>query len=284
MVELPDGSRYESTPQTLTASPSISATYANYEKGRSINELGNEQNDHRWNVFIETAVARSYEMYLTWRYRGVYEFETFPEDYCKQPENDCDPGPAHPRQVPPGCYKYCYVTEYGNEFTTAASGREGLFESILEKKIASIPITYSKLYNYYKLNIYQLSVSRQVYEYLQLLNQQITSQGTIFDVTPSPVNGNIHSIEDSDDTALGMFYAAGVTSAQLNLNRSGVSASFTPSYRPEDCRLARNSSDERPEDYISGNTNSCYLWWTDTWQSCDQCYDFVRQTWSKCPE
>ncbi|MEQ8715304.1 MAG: DUF4249 family protein [Cyclobacteriaceae bacterium] len=284
-VELEDGATYQSAPQTLAASPPISNSYAEYERGRSINELGNEQNEHFWNVFVETPVGQGDDVFLSWRHRGVYEVETFPEEYCDPPSVDCNPGIAHPREVPPSCCKYCYVTEYGAEFNTSTSA--DIPGNQIQKQIASIPITYDKVYNYYLLEIYQLSVSQEVYDYLDLLNQQITGQGSIFDPTPATIEGNI-SNSSNGEKALGMFYAAGVTTSQLNLNRSGISAQFTPTRFANDCRLVNNSTDEAPDNYISGKQNQCFNYYNSItgsgWHSCDQCYDFVTSTWSTCPD
>lgn len=284
-VELEDGASYQSAPQTLVASPPIGNAYAEYERGRSINELGNEQNEHFWNVFVETPVGQGDDVFLSWRHRGVYEVETFPEEYCDPPSVDCNPGIAHPREVPPSCCKYCYVTEYGAEFNTSTSA--DIPGNQIQKQIASIPITYDKVYNYYLLEIYQLSVSKEVYDYLDLLNQQITGQGSIFDPTPATIEGNI-SNSSNGEKALGMFYAAGVTTSQLNLNRSGISAQFTPTRFANDCRLVNNSTDEAPDNYISGKQNQCFNYYNSIsgsgWHSCDQCYDFVTSSWSTCPD
>ncbi len=276
-IVLPDGERYESTPQLLAASPPIKSVYAEYENLKRINALGNEENDPKWNIFIESEKGSESDLNLTWRYKGVYEFETFPEEYCDQPDNDCDPGPAHPRIVPPGCCKYCYVTEYGQDIPTAS-------QNTVHKKVASVSVTSAKIYSYYSLDVYQLSISKEVHDYLERLNQQITGQGTIFDPTPNPIVGNIANSETAGENALGMFYAAGVSKTQLNLTAKDVDIRFSETRIPNDCRLANNSTDQKPKNYVSGNVNQCYHWWTDSWQDCDQCYDIAKGTWSKCPE
>ncbi|MEM8894141.1 MAG: DUF4249 family protein [Bacteroidota bacterium] len=277
-IMLPNGRYYTSTPQLLKASSPIKNAYAEYVNLKRVNALGNEENDPKWNIFIEPEKSEENDVHLTWRYKGVYEFETFPEEYCDQPDNDCDPGPAHPRVVPPGCCKYCYVTEYGQNIPTSS------LQSATRKKVASIPITHAKVYNYYKLDIYQLSISREAHDYLQIINQQITGQGTIFDPTPSPIIGNIYDGDNPDNKTLGMFYAAGVSTTQLILSNQDADIKFISSSIPNDCRLIKNSSDQKPDDYISGKVNQCYHWWIDSWQDCDQCYDVARGTWSKCPD
>lgn len=281
-VQLEDGSTYVSTPQLLSASPEINNAYGEYERGRVINELGNEAPNHIWNLFVETSVPTNEEVYLTWRYKGVYEIETFPEDFCAQPQNDCDPGIAHPREVPPGCCKYCYVSEYGSELPGVAA-RESTSARIA-KQIATIPITGDKVYNYYQANIYQLSVSQEVFQYLESVNQQITGQGTIFDPTPTTNRGNIFSADDPEEKVLGMFYAAGVSTSTVNLNRSGISTVFSPNYFPNDCRLANNSTSEKPESYISGKQNWCYNAYIGEWNNCDFCFDMAAFRWRRCPD
>ncbi len=282
-VELPDGPRYESSPQILTSSPPITNAYAEVEKGNIINELGNEESAHWWNVFVETTTSPDQETHLNWRYKGVFEVETFPEEYCESDGAICNREVGtERRRVPPGCCKYCYITEYGSDFPLAQSSEVAAGRVV--RQIAKIPVTASKIYNYYKLDIYQLSVTPEVYQYLDLLNRQITAQGTIFDPVPAPLKGNMLNVENSSETALGMFYVAGMSSTQLNLTRDGIEFQFSDYRFPNDCRQFENSSNERPSDYISGNDNLCYNYYADEWHSCDQCYDIVHQTWSACPK
>ena len=107
IVELSDGSRYESTPQSLNASPPITNAYAEYERGNSINDLGNEETSHWWNIFVETTTSTDQDTFLNWRYRGVYELEAFPEEYCNQEGAICNREVGtERRRVPPGCCKY----------------------------------------------------------------------------------------------------------------------------------------------------------------------------------
>ena len=134
------------------------------------------------------------------------------------------------------------------------------------------------------MDITQLDISQEVYDYLEILNRQITGQGTIFDPTPATIEGNITNVDNPNESALGMFYAAGVSTTELRLSRQGISAQFTPRYFPNDCRLTNNSTDQKPEGYISSKENLCYNYYIKTWHACDQCYDFVANTWSKCPE
>ncbi len=280
-VELPDGNTYSSTPQLLTPAPEIVNAYGEYERARVINELGNEAPNHVWHLYVETSVPTDQDQYLTWRYKGIYEVETFPEDFCGQPQNDCNPGIAHPREVPPGCCKYCYVSEFGTGFPTAAS-RESPSARIA-RQIATIPIDGNKVYNHYQANIFQLSVSKEVFQYLESVNQQITGQGTIFDPTPTTTRGNIFNIDDPEEKVLGMFYVAGVSKAAVNLNRSGIRTTFTPSYFPNDCRLVKNAKAEKPESYVSGKTNLCYNAYIGQWNTCDFCFDMATFRWSRCP-
>jgi hypothetical protein len=140
------------------------------------------------------------------------------------------------------------------------------------------------VYNYYQMDIYQLSIAREVYDYLEVLNRQITGQGTIFDPTPATIEGNISNADNSDEIALGMFYAAGVTTTQLSLNKQGITTQFIPNYFANDCRLTANSTDEKPEGYISSKQNLCFFYYTRSWNQCDMCYDIVSNTFSKCPE
>lgn len=281
-ITLNDGRRYQSSPQLLTSSPPITNALAEYEKGQLINQLGHAVDNHKWNIIVETSIDQNQDKFLSWRYKGIYEFETFPEEYCFQEGVDCGLGIDHPREVAPGCCKFCYVTEYGDELATATITQRT--SNHIRQQIGQVPIDFYKLYNYYQLDIYQLSISQEVYEYMEELNSQIKSKGSIFDAAPASINGNISNIANEKDVALGIFYAAGVETRRLILNQKNIASQLTPRYYANDCRLASNSTVIKPDGYMSSKENLCYFHYTRSWNKCDMCFDMVTNTFSKCPQ
>lgn len=66
-----------------------------------------------------------------------------------------------------------------------------------------------------EFSVEQLSISREKYKFLSLLNQQIDSEGTPFEAPASPIVGNVFNENDSSDYALGYFGASAISSKSI---------------------------------------------------------------------
>ncbi len=61
----------------------------------------------------------------------------------------------------------------------------------------------------------QLSISREAFDYLALVQEQTLFQGSLFDPPPAPIRGNIQNLNDPSDEPLGFFGVSAVESASL---------------------------------------------------------------------
>lgn len=66
-----------------------------------------------------------------------------------------------------------------------------------------------------KGRVEQLSISKNAYEFLALVQEQTLFVGSIFDFPASPINGNIYNKNKPNETALGFFGASSVAVAEL---------------------------------------------------------------------
>lgn len=57
----------------------------------------------------------------------------------------------------------------------------------------------------YRMNLTQMSISQEEYEYWQLIKKTTESLGGLFDPLPSQVTGNIHNDADASEQVLGFF-------------------------------------------------------------------------------
>jgi hypothetical protein len=62
----------------------------------------------------------------------------------------------------------------------------------------------------------QLSVSREAYDFMSLLNDQ-ASGGAQFSTPPAPVRGNVVSLAENENHALGFFMASAVSSEKITI-------------------------------------------------------------------
>ena len=79
-------------------------------------------------------------------------------------------------------------------------------------QIRNFPLHYindqtDKLRVKYSLLLTQYSLSETAYNYWKILDGQSKQGGELFESQPGVLTGNIHSLDDPDETVLGLFYA-----------------------------------------------------------------------------
>ncbi|MCG8579530.1 MAG: DUF4249 domain-containing protein, partial [Bacteroidales bacterium] len=75
----------------------------------------------------------------------------------------------------------------------------------------------------YSVNIKQLTISKQEYEFWNKLKISTEDIGDVFGVQPFSITGNIKNINDGKEPVLGYFQTGSVTSERLFIDRREVS-------------------------------------------------------------
>lgn len=108
-----------------------------------------------------------------------------------------------------GCimYEYCFQKFVGTNLNIMSD------ESINGNEIKDnyIGNSYAYWYGKHYIDIAQLSISREYYQFLQHYKEQTTRTGSILDPLPSSIKGNVVNSGDPTDFALGYFSATSVT-------------------------------------------------------------------------
>jgi len=126
------------------------------------------------------------------------------------------------------CFVYCY--QYYHDPTIYVlpdkfvNGQEIRYETAL----TSPYFTVGKHY----IELKQLSLTQNAYQFWNLYQQQTTRTGGILDPLPSPIQGNIYNVNDSKELALGYFEASDVTSIKFVFAPLFVNTYFTFRNRP----------------------------------------------------
>jgi hypothetical protein len=93
---------------------------------------------------------------------------------------------------------------------------------IFEKPLVFIPNADQKLSVRYSILVKQYVLSKEAYEFFQLMKKNTESLGTIFDPQPSQLTGNIHSLSDKDEPVIGFFYASSEQQKRIFIDASQV--------------------------------------------------------------
>lgn len=116
-----------------------------------------------------------------------------------------------------------------------------------EKLLAIRKIDDAFLFPYF-VTVKQLSINRQAYEYWQKINTVINNQGSLFDIPPAPVVGNIMNTENPNELVLGFFEVA-----KSSVSRFYVTSEISPIYLQPICNFIPG----KPTNQYSGECLSC---------------------------
>ncbi len=144
-------------------------------------------------VFADSDLhASADQLYLRWKVEETYlwQLTSFPPE-----------GPSLP---PPSV---CFIRDVMdptrlNLFTNAGTNTRRTSQ-VMAKRLVD-----NSFIGPFFVSVTQLSISRKAFEYWERIKIMLNNQGSLFDVPPAPVIGNIRNPEDSNERVLGYFEVA----------------------------------------------------------------------------
>ncbi|MEM9675880.1 MAG: DUF4249 domain-containing protein [Bacteroidota bacterium] len=235
---------YQSRPQTMPQLIRADSVYFETEVETIVLEEGTITEDRFINVYVDTPTRQeSQNAYFRWLSDVNYSVR---EPLC---------GPLHSP-------KSCYITDTTNTQDIILFSSENTETSQLSRFLVATDDTrpqYAFFARYY-INIYQLSMTQEAYEYWEDVRIIANQEGTIFDPPPAPIPGNVYNTNDQDETVLGFFEATAIDTVRTFIQKGDLAplpiSDFCASAlesQPEDpracceCLLIDNSSTERPD-------------------------------------
>ncbi|MFK7934146.1 MAG: DUF4249 domain-containing protein [Saprospiraceae bacterium] len=186
-ISLTDGRVYQSTPAILPAPVALDRIFFTIEDGFSANSLGVVLTKQFVNVGIEmTPPSREDGPFIKWDTENVYIFIDL----------SCEP-------MDPS--RDCYITDFPNaQDVFLYDGSNSIGGQLFQKTILVKRIDETHNYRQY-YSVYQKSITKDAHRYWSQVDQIVNQVGSIFDVPPAPVRGNIFNPEDRDEIVLGYF-------------------------------------------------------------------------------
>ena len=224
------GKRYSSTPEEIL--PVGHITNLTYEYEPRDETIGTDY----FRVFVDAEGAENFNDLIRFRMVGTYEIETHPELATKTVNGEVLPAPwpcsgyivydtYYIRQVAPCECCFCWINEYND---VPALADEQLNNNLFNKvEVGKVPINQRTFYNKYRVEVQQLSLTPESYQFWKLIRAQKLGTNDLFQPAFGKVEGNIVSV-DSDEQALGIFWAAGVNKKAIYINRSDVPYEVEP--------------------------------------------------------
>ncbi len=200
--------------------------FTNYRTTPDIDSLSWTRDNNGVEIYINTHDDQTQTGYYYWKYQETWEFnaryisslkwiynaENFPIAVTyKYPDKHFDSS----------IYR-CWKTVNSSNIITSSS--EKLNRDLIYFPIVSIEAASEKLSVLYSLNVWQYSLSKNAYNYLQLLKKNTEEIGSIFSAQPSELTGNIHCTTDPSSIAIGYIEVSQEIQKRLYIKNSEVPA------------------------------------------------------------
>jgi hypothetical protein len=198
-LKLPDGGHYRSDVETMPNAVRMDSVYP----GIVVKDF-----DQSLQIFADVKIpADPNGVYLRWEVSRVWrrtsiDFATLFQDYF--------------RFKPP---VVCYMTldPEPNAIRLFGAKRRDAF-SLRQQEIARIEAD-EKFFERNAFEVTQYRISSKAHEYWNKINLVGNPQGTIFDVPPATIRGNIYNVDKPQERILGYFEVAAVDSAYTYTDR-----------------------------------------------------------------
>jgi hypothetical protein len=237
------GRRYISLPETIVPVPQIDSLSYRSIRSATTNRLLSDVGVQVIAHFRDPGDVKNY--YYWAGNESTYVLLTQPEDYTLPITH-----PTCPRcPSPKPCCSLCFRKEQPvvNIYASDDNEFNGLAQSRI---IAYIPDDGLRFLDTYRYEGSNLSINERGHRFLKLVDQQINLTGSVFDPPPANIRGNIISLDDSNETVLGYFFASDEQPIQAYIKNENLEFVLSPPTKiPDDCRLSRNASLQPPADW-----------------------------------
>ncbi|MBX2916699.1 MAG: DUF4249 domain-containing protein [Cyclobacteriaceae bacterium] len=262
-IKTPDGQEYESQPERINPVGDISNIEYEFEARTKLVTYG-EVDDHIFNIYVDANSGDAPEKYIRWRYTGTYEVITSPELHMTwippyRPYEDPWPcsgyivGPAPGGsgtiiiKVGPCECCNCWVTI--RESQPQLSDTQFIEGNNFKKvKVAEVPVTNATFYSKFKVEVEQMSLTRNAFDFFKLVRDQKENASSIFQPPSGEIRGNIQSL-NGRERVVGLFWAAAVTKRTIYIYPEDVPLNLPPiDLITKPCYdFFKNATNQKPE-------------------------------------
>ena len=223
-----DEKEYRSFPQRLEPAGEITDVYFEFESGGLPGNSGTRVDALR--VYVDGRGIPGEQNLLRWRWTTVHKVRAYPE---LETIPRLPPIPA-----PPPCSGYivqgrqliqvgectcciCWSYRYSEE--AAVSKNDFVNASVFNKQgVGKIPVTPWHFYDKYHIEVQQLSLSEEAYEFWSLIQKQQSGTTDLFQPNAIKIRGNMYSLQSDTEEVLGFFSVSGVTSKSFFISREEI--------------------------------------------------------------
>lgn len=200
-VTLPDGGHYRSDVEVMPAPVPLDRVYPGVEADE-------RSYDQVFQVFADVKIPANQDgVYLRWEVSRVWrrtsiDFGALFGNYLMYPD-----------------FPICYITLDPEPNTIRIFGTKRKDTFILrQQEVARVEVD-DRFFERNAFEVVQYRISERAYEYWNDINLVGNPKGTIFDVPPATIRGNIYNVNNPKERILGYFEVASVSTAHTATER-----------------------------------------------------------------
>jgi hypothetical protein len=251
LVNLEVGKDYRLRIRTADGKEYLS-DYVTVKNNPPIDDVTWREEDNGVRIYTSTHDPSNNTLYYRWDFEETWEIHSYFTSHYKH----IGGGVVVERDMATEDISVCWKTAPSTTIVLASSAQLNA-DVIKDAPVTHIERRNEKLAHRYSILMKQYALSKEAYEYLQIMKKNTESIGTIFDPQPSEVTGNIRSVSDPEEQVVGFVYATSVQQKRMFIssrdltgngfmmscltievpnNRSELLSAFTSGYVPYEAK------------------------------------------------
>lgn len=254
-LNLPASQQYRLAITTAGQSQYLS-DFTTVHEAPPIDSLTWEQ-DKDVTVYVHTHDPSNNTHYYQWEYVETWQYASVLETVW-----GVENGMAYVRDPVTQQVHNCWIDSNSTNITVATSTRLSE-DRISHQPLAVIRQGSDKIRIRYSILVKQYGLTKEAFDYWQLIQKNSQQLGTLFDAQPTQLTGNIHAAKDADEPVIGYISAGTPAFKRMFIDKTEVH-DWIPFTQPPDCYI--KSIDQNPTSWLiypdSDTTYSIYYFVT----------------------
>lgn len=234
-ITLANGERYISTKEEVLPVPKLDSIVMLWKKQPSLSDI---EFNSGIDVFAKWQDPADEANFYMWKISGVYKINTRPDLFTGR-DFFGNPFPA-----PKDCCAECFIYE--------SQGGLSIFKDNLTngneitQRVGYIDDDGGRFMNKYMVILEQRSLTKSAFQFFDLLENQLSIQGDIFDPPPAKLGTNIINLDNPDEDVIGYFGVSDVSRDSVFIDNGSIIDPQPVRQVNDDCRVLPNSTIEVP--------------------------------------
>lgn len=238
VINLSNGTQYISTPEKMAPAPSINDLKVEWKKQPSTSDI---QFDSGFEIYATFQDDPNSENFYLWIVDGIYYIESRPDLYV-------EPSPWGPSPSPKDCCAECYVYEETNDLNIFADNFNNGNE--VTQLAGYLPDNGRRFASKYLVSVEQRSLNKGAYQFFELLKNQLSIQGNIFDPPPAKIGTNIINVTEPDQEVIGYFVVSDIARDSVYISDAMADEKQPKNVLNDDCRVLNGATVMKPPFWV----------------------------------